>query len=63
MYLFKLVFLGCVCVCVYIYISRSELSIIWFGDSDGKETACTAGDTVSVPGSGRSPGEGHSYPL
>ena len=25
------------------------------GGSDGKESACSAGDTVSIPGSGRSP--------
>ena len=27
------------------------------GSSDGKESACNAGDTGSIPGSGRSPGE------
>ena len=26
---------------------------------DGKESACNAGDLGSIPGSGRSPGEGH----
>ena len=26
--------------------------------SDGKESACRAGDPGSIPGSGRSPGEG-----
>ena len=31
--------------------------------SDGKESACSAGDLVSIPGLGRSPGEGNSYPL
>ena len=29
------------------------------GDSDGKESACNAGDSGLIPGSGRSPGEGH----
>ena len=29
------------------------------GDSDGKESACNAGDLGSVPGLGRSPGGGH----
>ena len=29
----------------------------------GKESACNAGDTGSIPGSGRSPGEGIGYPL
>ena len=30
------------------------------GGSDGKESACNPGDLCSVPGSGRSPGEGKS---
>ena len=29
------------------------------GGSDGKESACHAGDPGSIPGSGRSPGEGN----
>ena len=33
------------------------------GSSAGKESACNAGDPSSVPGSGRSPGEGNSYPF
>ena len=32
-------------------------------DSDGKESSCSAGDLGSVPGSGRSSGEGHGNPL
>ena len=31
--------------------------------SVGKESACSAGDLGSIPGSGRSPGEGNGYPL
>ena len=31
--------------------------------SDGQESACTAADPGSIPGSGRSPGEVNSYPL
>ena len=35
-----------------------------FPDSSvGKESACNAGDPGSIPGSGRSPGEGIGYPL
>ena len=35
-----------------------------FPDSSiGKESACNAGDPGSIPGSGRSPGEGLGYPL
>ena len=33
------------------------------GSSAGKESACNAGDPSSIPRSGRSPGEGISYPL
>ena len=31
--------------------------------SEGKESACHAGDLGFIPGLGRSPGEGDSYPL
>ena len=31
--------------------------------SNGKESACDAGDEGSIPGSGRSSGEGHGNPL
>ena len=31
--------------------------------SDGQESACNAGDPGSIPGSGRSPGEGNGNPL
>ena len=33
------------------------------GGSDGKESACNAGDPGSLPGSGRSPREGNDNPL
>ena len=33
------------------------------GDSDGKESACKAGDLGLIPGLGRSPGGGHVNPL
>ena len=33
------------------------------GGSDGKESAYNAGDLGSIPGLGRSPGEGNGYPL
>ena len=33
------------------------------GGSDSKETSCNAGDLGSIPGSGRSPGEGNGNPL
>ena len=31
--------------------------------SDGKESVCNVGDPGSIPGLGRSPGEGNSNPL
>ena len=33
------------------------------GSSAGKESACNVGDLGSIPGLGRSPGEGKGYPL
>ena len=33
------------------------------GGSDGKDSAGKAGDPGSIPGVGRSPGEGHGNPL
>ena len=32
------------------------------GGSDGKASACNAGDLGSIPGSGRFPGEGNGHP-
>ena len=42
-----------------------KLREIWGfpGGSDGKESACNAGDPGLIPGSGRSPGEGNDSPL
>ena len=33
------------------------------GGSPGKESTCNTGDLGPIPGLGRSPGEGNSYPL
>ena len=35
----------------------------FLGGSDSKEYTCNAGDLGSIPGLGRSPGEGHGNPL
>ena len=35
----------------------------FLGGSEGKESACKAGDLGSIPGLGRCPGEGNSDPL
>ena len=39
------------------------LPIDFPGGLDGKASAYNAGDLGSIPGSGRSPGEGNGYPL
>jgi len=40
-------------------------SILWglSGSSDGKASACNVEDLGSIPGLGRSPGEGNGNPL
>ena len=44
--------------------SSVDKGFITFPDSSvGKESACSAGDPSSIPGSGRSPWEGIGYPL
>ena len=43
-----------------------EYSLDYWGFPDssvGKESACNTGDMGSIPGFGRSPGEGKGYPL
>ena len=47
------------------YIDLGVLSAKWGfqGGSDRKESACNVGDLGSIPGSGRSPGEGNSNSL
>ena len=57
-------------MCWAFYLANScEQTVIactlveFLGDSDGKESACNAGDLGLIPGSGRSHGEGNSYPL
>ena len=44
--------------------SYTNIHIIPFpGSSEGKASACSAGDLSSIPGSGRSPGEVNGNPL
>ena len=45
--------------CVYLELGHSGCP----RRSDGKESACNAGDLGLIPGSGRSPGEGNDNPL
>ena len=46
-------------------INHNEKEYVYIGFpgvSDGKESACNAGDLGSIPESGRSLGEGNGYP-
>ena len=48
----------------YVSFSRFAEDLQGFpGSSNGKESACNAGDQGSVPGLGRPPGEGNGNPL
>ena len=47
----------------YIHTYLSSREIYFPGGSDGKASAHNAGDPGSIPGSGRSPGEGNGNPL
>jgi len=49
----------------FIYLSiYLPIYLSGFPDSSvGKESACNAGDSSSIPGWGRSPGEGIGYPF
>ena len=46
---------------IYKIIKKKEISFV--GGSDGEESFCNAGDPSSIPGSGRSPGEGNGNSL
>ena len=46
----------------YVCSRKKLLSPHIFDDSASKESACNVGDLGSIPGLGRSPGEGDSYP-
>ena len=42
---------------------HTQVSLGFPCGSAGKESACSVGDLCSIPGLGRSPGEGKGYPL
>ena len=55
-------------VCISVYVHVHILTCIIYmhgfhGGSDGKESGYKAGDLGSIPGPGRSPGDGNGYPL
>ena len=45
------------------YVCGQSLIFITFAGSDSEESASNAGDPGSIPGLGRSPGEGKGNPL
>ena len=61
----------CVCVCVCVQSCPTVCNIMglrslskgFLDGSEGKVSACNAGDLGSIPGSGRSLGEGNGTPL
>ena len=52
-------------LCMWLRVVSSTISKDkgFLHGSDDKETACNAGNPGSIPGSGRSTGEGNDYPL
>ena len=46
-----------------VFILELRVAQFFPGGSDGKAPACNVGDPGSIPGSGRSPGEGSGNPL
>ena len=56
-------------VCIFVHlcvysINMGDYFVAGFScGSSGKESACNFGDLGSIPGLGRSPGEGKGYPL
>ena len=48
---------------LFIYSIYNSLYLLIPSNSAGKESACNAGDFGSIPGLGRSPGEGNVYLL
>ena len=46
---------------IYMFLKRAIVVVGFPGGSDGKESACNVGDLGSIPGLGRSPGEGNGY--
>ena len=45
------------------HLKKTKGTNILPGGSDGKASVCNAGDPGSIPGLGRSPGEGNGSPL
>ena len=50
-------------ICLFYFELFYEYFMGFPCDSAGKESACNVGDLGSIPGLGKSPGEGKGYPL
>jgi len=50
-------------ISAFLWLIKVVFSFGFPGGSDGKESVCSVGDLGSIPGSGRSPGEGNGNPL
>ena len=61
--LFILHMVRCMFPCYSLNLSYPLLLLGFPCGSAGEESACNAGDLGSIPGLGRSPGEGKGYPL
>ena len=48
---------------IFLQVGVSRYVLVFPGSSAGKESVCDTGDSVSIPGLGRSPGEGIGYPF
>ena len=48
---------------IFILYNCTDYTTIFPGGSDGQASAYSAGDPGSIPGLGRSPGEGNGNPL
>ena len=51
------------CFCFPLVLLRCNKHTGFPGSSTSKESTCNAGDLGSIPGLGRSPGEGNGHPL
>ena len=47
----------------FFFINHNMIIKGFPGDADGEESTCNAGNLGSIPGLGRSPGEGNGNPL
>ena len=50
-------------ISIFLIINEIESVLDFRGGLDGKASVYSAGDLGSIPGSGRSPGEGNGNPL